>query len=350
LTETSRCIKQLEEDGERARQLCTQAERDACLVQERLQAVQPVVSNEVQQAEEAEWKLAEMRGTMRWFEVNYAGLLHEHQEEPAKEAAVPKEENEATKEEPAKEEAKERELRRFFNDHNISYQTSSTVWKFLGSNNILQPRKCAADDVKVFAMLPYHLRETLLDESFSPFMEGHPLFELYGLMSTNRSSMKQLSSQACRASYLRSGDELFSATTRPVTSMVFVTSGMMAYTHQDEQCHEIQVLPGQWCCEEILWGCPRYVQLNGTLGADPCYPTDLFLLDPDIFRSTAKMYDQSGLLQAYAAAFVKSFNELCLTDGCMDLLFNNVKRIDALVEEVINFQNNVSMHHAANDN
>jgi len=85
LTETSRCIRRLEEEGERARQLCAQTEREAYLVQERLQAVQPIVSNEVQQAEAAEWKLEEMRGTLRWFEVNYSDLLHEHQEEPAKE-------------------------------------------------------------------------------------------------------------------------------------------------------------------------------------------------------------------------------------------------------------------------
>jgi len=85
LTETSRCIRRLEEEGERARQLSAQTERDSYLVQERLQTVQPIVNNEVQEADEAEWKLAEMHGTLRWFEINYPDLLHEHQEEPAKE-------------------------------------------------------------------------------------------------------------------------------------------------------------------------------------------------------------------------------------------------------------------------
>jgi len=84
LTETSRCIRRLEEEGERSRQLCAQTERETYLVQERLQAVQPIISNEVQHAEAAEWKLAEMRGTLRWFEVNYPDLLHEHPEELAR--------------------------------------------------------------------------------------------------------------------------------------------------------------------------------------------------------------------------------------------------------------------------
>eukprot|EP00929_Paragymnodinium_shiwhaense_P109138 TRINITY_DN75498_c0_g1_i1.p1 TRINITY_DN75498_c0_g1~~TRINITY_DN75498_c0_g1_i1.p1 ORF type:complete len:957 (+),score=177.74 TRINITY_DN75498_c0_g1_i1:120-2990(+) len=214
----------------------------------------------------------------------------------------------------------ESQVRTFFAEGKISRETSCRVWRFIKQHNLTSKSLVTVEDISVFSLLPKSIKDDLKVESIAPTLLAHPLFTLYAQIEPG--AIRRLCCEAVGALALLPEEELFPHHDLEVNRMAFVIYGKLEYVHDVKEFNErVFVSPGEWACEEALWGAAPMLMgyLVACMGG-----CEMLTVRAEDFQEVAKCYPAScDFLVSYGEVFIQEFNDASLEEEVTNLLFND---------------------------
>eukprot|EP00929_Paragymnodinium_shiwhaense_P087496 TRINITY_DN4765_c0_g4_i1.p1 TRINITY_DN4765_c0_g4~~TRINITY_DN4765_c0_g4_i1.p1 ORF type:complete len:947 (+),score=202.80 TRINITY_DN4765_c0_g4_i1:82-2922(+) len=278
---------------------------------------------------------------------------------------------------------KDSDVRAYFSQSKTSYSLAARVWHFLKQHDLMMQSRMYFNQVQAFQQLPRTIREDLLEEDRKPMLASHPIFKIYAQVAPV--AFRRLCVTAVETIVMMPTEDLFPFGT-DVNRMIFVIHGLLHYMWSDrippydtrlkgveketgfrqsafrrslrtnsagssdgkarrfsitgrplvdeDGTYTIAVLPGQWACEECLWGVSPF--LHGPFEAGP-QGCELLAVKPDEFEAVIKEHVSTArLMVKYAEIFIDGINEASADEDCHDILFNRPDTIAGMAVEAAN--------------
>jgi len=220
-----------------------------------------------------------------------------------------------------------RAVRRYLKEYNIPHHLSNQVWQVMRRNHLASGGLIRESEVEVFGLLPISLKQDIQFESIHYILRPHPLFRW--LETNHELIFRKVCINATQIVSITPHSTLFWSTIEGVNKMLFLCSGKLEYHPADGQT--IDIIPGAWACEEILW-C-RKALLAGPICAGSRGAV-VALLDPVEFRDVVRANKECcAVVRGYALRFVESFNAASRFPEYDDLLFQDSNVLEELLQE-----------------
>jgi len=214
-------------------------------------------------------------------------------------------------------------VRRFLAERGVSAELGRRITEFLAPNHCSVMRSHEKDFAGL-QLLPQFLHDRLKVELYAPVITRSPFIDRYSVL--NARGVRELCHAAVEASNLSPGDRLFLAG-RPAEKMFFVHSGLLDYTHQENEPRlNGQVAAGHWVSEPALW--MRWTHCGTPVARTSC---EIFGLSSGLFRALVSRHERGlAFAMGYAQLFFEYTCDSCHPGGWRTDL-GNTRDLFALV-------------------
>lgn len=214
----------------------------------------------------------------------------------------------------AEQSERDRRLREYLNDNNVSLHLKSRIWKYLQDVNRSGKRMVLRDSVIQIRHLPKDMLTALNTEIYFPLLKAHPFFNNLLTQSGYEAVRRELVNTAVEEMTLDIEKELFDVG-EPAEKMYFIVHGSLRYKHEhylslfNDPNGGDPVEKGDWLSEIALWLQTTHFGL--AIAREPC---QMLTLQAEMFRDLLK---KRTLARTYAKQFFEYLKDN--TDEISDL-------------------------------